>query len=349
MNILTDILGLAKRKKFLETAKPTDVLVIGISEEPDMTGVASPVPYKDVKLIKVEDLIKLSEACEDKNIPLTSNLAGISLGEIIDPNDPTKCYNGFRRLKSLSNLFTIQENGDFVEFDISNLIIYINSLLPPTPQEDVQIPIFIKGIAKDIGKANPVGFNYPRQVIWSDHNFPVIGDGGGNYGSVFLVPFRMKIDTIRIKWRMKLPTDILNSNNDVAWDIGKLTDPGSNGVCDTEDGTINYTSMIDGSQNNPSFTSLPDLTFSFTNDNAKWPLKVQTISTDDLIYEAGDALVFLHDNPTTDWGDRDSDCEIVLSGFYTPPTNGTLETEEEEESNPFPEGKPPPENPPAGD
>ncbi len=51
MNILTDILGLAKRKKFLETAKPTDVLVIGISEEPDMTGVASPVPYKDVKLI----------------------------------------------------------------------------------------------------------------------------------------------------------------------------------------------------------------------------------------------------------------------------------------------------------
>ena len=323
---------------------------------------------KDVKLIQVKDL--LTDACELENLPLDGTEAGVFYGEVNDPDDLSVCYNGFRRLKSLSLNLTIEENGEYIEFDTtaeetnaenvgsgqgifkdktgetlnfrsltsSDSTITItqsadgNEIDLKCPSDDVQIPIFIKGVAKDIGKANPVGFNYPRQVIWSDHNFPVIGDGGGLYGSVFLVPFRMKIDTIRIKWRMREATDILNSNNDIAWDIGKLTDPGSNGVCDTEDGTVNYTPKIGGSPNSPSFTGLSDLTISFTNDNAKWPLKVQTIS-DDLIYEAGDALVFLHDKPTTDWGDRDSDCEVVLSGFYTPSTNGSEEPEEEEESN----------------
>lgn len=55
--ILTDVLGFFKRDKFVETNTPDDVLILGIHEKPDMLGVASPVPYKDIKLIKVKDLV----------------------------------------------------------------------------------------------------------------------------------------------------------------------------------------------------------------------------------------------------------------------------------------------------
>lgn len=63
MNILTDILSLFKRKKFVKEAKANDVLVLGLNEEPYMTGVASPIPYKSVRLIKVKDLVVKGEAC----------------------------------------------------------------------------------------------------------------------------------------------------------------------------------------------------------------------------------------------------------------------------------------------
>ena len=56
MNILTDVLSLLKRGKLIKKAKSNDVIPIGIHEKPDMTGVASPIPYKSVKLIKVSDL-----------------------------------------------------------------------------------------------------------------------------------------------------------------------------------------------------------------------------------------------------------------------------------------------------
>lgn len=304
MNILTDILGLAKRKKFLETAKPTDVLVIGISEEPDMTGVASPVPYKDVKLIKVEDLIKLSEACEDKNIPLTSNLAGISLGEIIDPNDPTKCYNGFRRLKSLSNLFTIQENGDFVEFDISNLIIYINSLLPPTPPI---IPWNVSAHALDVGKSNPIGFRYPRQVIFTSLQDPATGANTSNYGSVYIVPYNIQITEIQIKWRLEDPFEVQGVDPGevlTTWKLGKITDTSSTGSTYTQEGNVNFTDS-----NEP----LLDLRITET-DSSSFPYKKQILSAP---YELqkDDMLVLIHEEPLIQFNlDGDSDFEVMFIG-----------------------------------
>ena len=56
MNILTDILSLIKRGVFVKTASPNDVIVLGVNEQPDMTGVASPIPYRSVKLIRIKDL-----------------------------------------------------------------------------------------------------------------------------------------------------------------------------------------------------------------------------------------------------------------------------------------------------
>ena len=117
-NILTDIMGFLKRKKYETDPKDHDVLVIGVHDKPDMTGIASPIPPKDARLITVKDL---RDPCERVNWPLEGSEAGVFLGkEIIPAEDPTQessCYYAFRRLKSLNLNLTIVENGDFVEFD----------------------------------------------------------------------------------------------------------------------------------------------------------------------------------------------------------------------------------------
>lgn len=115
MNILTDILSLFKRKKFVDTANDDDVLVLGISEQPEIEGIASPVPYKDVKLIKVVDLIQ-SQDCEHVNVPTAGIEAGVFRDETTDPITG-QCYVNLRRLKSLSLNLTIVENGDYIDFD----------------------------------------------------------------------------------------------------------------------------------------------------------------------------------------------------------------------------------------
>ena len=68
MNILTDVLGLLKRKQFIDVAGEEDVLVLGIHEPPEITGVASPIPYKNVKLIKIKDFVDLNK-CVHQNLP----------------------------------------------------------------------------------------------------------------------------------------------------------------------------------------------------------------------------------------------------------------------------------------
>lgn len=117
-NILTDIMGFFKRKKFLTRPEDNDVVVVGVHEAANVTGIASPIPIKDAKLCTIADL---RDPCERANWPLLSSEPGVFLGkEIIEPEDPTQeptCYYAFRRLKSLNLNLTIVENGDFVEFD----------------------------------------------------------------------------------------------------------------------------------------------------------------------------------------------------------------------------------------
>lgn len=56
MNILSDIYALIRNKQVTSEIKEDDLFVLGRSEEPKMTGVASPVPNKTIKAIKAEDL-----------------------------------------------------------------------------------------------------------------------------------------------------------------------------------------------------------------------------------------------------------------------------------------------------
>ena len=112
-NILTDILGFFKRRKFVKKADPNDVLIIGLNQEPDMLGVASPTPYKDAKLIRVKDLIASSDECLFQNIG--SGLEVYSGKTIVSG----QCYQNFRSLKSVSLNLNINQVGDEIQFNTS--------------------------------------------------------------------------------------------------------------------------------------------------------------------------------------------------------------------------------------
>jgi hypothetical protein len=113
MNILTDILSLIRRGVFTKVANPEDVIVLGVNEQPEMTGVASPIPYKSVKLIKVKDLKIAPAFCDNENSPATpaAGTGQVFKEQIIDPVTNV-CTNYFRSLKSLSTNLTINESID---------------------------------------------------------------------------------------------------------------------------------------------------------------------------------------------------------------------------------------------
>lgn len=116
MNILTDILSLIKRKQYIKELKPHDVIVVGIHEEPEITGIASPIPYKNVKLIKAIDLAVKFDSCDFINTPAGDETwPGVFKEKSIDPVTG-ECFVSLRRLKSLSLNLDIQSNGDFIEF-----------------------------------------------------------------------------------------------------------------------------------------------------------------------------------------------------------------------------------------
>lgn len=116
MNILTDILSLFKRKKIVKDAKPDDLIVLGIHEKPDMLGVASPVPYKSVKLIKVSDLISGGtgggEKCTHVNL---SN--GAKKPHFVFKNQTSDpCQVSYRSLTTTGNNIRIETNVNELVF-----------------------------------------------------------------------------------------------------------------------------------------------------------------------------------------------------------------------------------------
>ena len=118
MNILTDILSLIQRGKFATVAGKDDVVVLGMwNEKPEMTGVASPIPYKSVKLIKIKDLAS-SENCEYINVPASAaaGTVGVFQKEALDAATG-KCTVSFRSLKSMSTNLTLalSSDDDYIE------------------------------------------------------------------------------------------------------------------------------------------------------------------------------------------------------------------------------------------
>jgi hypothetical protein len=113
MNILTDILSLIRRGVFVKQANPDDVFVIGVNEQPDMTGVASPIPYKSVKLIKVKDLKIAPAFCDNENTAYypEAGVIGPFKEKIIDPVTNV-CTNYFRSISTTSINLLVNESID---------------------------------------------------------------------------------------------------------------------------------------------------------------------------------------------------------------------------------------------
>jgi hypothetical protein len=113
VNILTDILSLLKRKKVTDDPKPNDVVVIGVHEPPEMTGVASPIPYKSVKLVKLKDLVVDQDICPHVNVINDGTLTAAGVFKEVS-DDP--CQVRFRSLVASGNNLTISENVNEITF-----------------------------------------------------------------------------------------------------------------------------------------------------------------------------------------------------------------------------------------
>ena len=113
MNILTDILSLFKRRQFEDDPRPDDVLVLGIHEPPEMTGVASPIPYKSVKLIKLRDLVVDQDICPHVNVVNEGTLTAAGVFKEVS-DDP--CEVRFRSLVASGNNLTIVEDNNEITF-----------------------------------------------------------------------------------------------------------------------------------------------------------------------------------------------------------------------------------------
>ena len=114
MNILTDVLSLIRRGVFAKKAELDDVLVIGKwNETPDMTGVASPIPYKSVKVIRVRDFKVAAEHCDHTNSPAIPLAGTGQVYQKTDVDEDTEtCTVYFRSLKSMSSNLTLSNSAD---------------------------------------------------------------------------------------------------------------------------------------------------------------------------------------------------------------------------------------------
>ena len=111
MNILTDILSLIKRKQFVQEVTPEDVIVLGRHEEPDMLGIASPIPYKSVKLIKIKDFIE-SKNCSYINL---NNGTGTNPANIFVNKTAIPCTVNLRSIAGIGNNISVAENANEIE------------------------------------------------------------------------------------------------------------------------------------------------------------------------------------------------------------------------------------------
>ena len=113
MNILTDILSLFKRKQLVEELTPDDLIVVGRHEPPKILGIASPIPYKSVKLVKAKDLTVTTAPCTHVN--LDNGSSGNTPAYIFKNITSDPCAVNFRSIKAIGNNISVVENNNEIE------------------------------------------------------------------------------------------------------------------------------------------------------------------------------------------------------------------------------------------
>lgn len=111
MQILTDILSLFKRKQIVTEPTPEDLIVVGRHEEPDMLGVASPIPYKSAKLVKVKDLFP-ENTCGYTNLDNGTGTkpVGVFINKTSNP-----CSINLRSICGTGNNIQVVQNANEIE------------------------------------------------------------------------------------------------------------------------------------------------------------------------------------------------------------------------------------------
>tara|TARA_R110001632_G_scaffold20711_3_gene61642 strand:+ start:817 stop:1737 length:921 start_codon:yes stop_codon:yes gene_type:complete len=240
MQILTDILSLFKRNQFVEKVNDYDAIVVGVNEAPQLTGIASPIPYKNVKLIRIKDFVNLASP-QIINIPADASEAGCYSGETTDPITE-EVTNNFRRLKSLSLDLTIEENGDYIEFNTTGNAVLLNqsfaspmSKFSNTPNEwgigaetgvfgtDILQP-FIGSVLYDHGVV--VGNDIDtRKLVGCASQVPATVSPSGNIQIQYIA--QTNVTGLTLHWKLwKLDPDDLGNNGALGTSLIQITGQG---------------------------------------------------------------------------------------------------------------------------
>jgi len=212
MNILTDVLSLIRRGVFAKKAELNDVLILGVNEEPDMTGVASPIPYKSIKVIKVRDFKIAAEHCDNTNSPATPAAGTGQVYQKTEVDATTeKCTVYYRSLKSMSSNLTLALSSDdnYIELTTEgepNLAANVGSgagVWKDKNGETLRFKSIVQGTNITVGAStNEISLNVPKgagltltttgssgasTLVSGVLNIPQYSGGGGGSMSTFLV------------------------------------------------------------------------------------------------------------------------------------------------------------------
>ncbi len=151
-----------------------------------------------------------------------------------------------------------------------------------------------------VGSSSNIASN-PRQAAFTFPNEV----GSSNFGQCIPIMAPLTVQLIAIKWNgANAPT--IGANGTVDFKLGKLTS--RTGNPDTQEGTVNYTNLVD----------LTGLQITSA-DSGTWIYKFMNLAGTGATYVAQDIMVLLFPRPTTGWtgtGATNGDIQVTMQVAY---------------------------------
>jgi len=151
-----------------------------------------------------------------------------------------------------------------------------------------------------VGSSSNIASN-PRQASFTFPNEV----GSSNFGPCIPIMAPLTVQLIAIKWN-GANAPVIGANGTVNFKLGKLTS--RTGVPDTQEGTVNYTNLVD----------LTGLQITSA-DSGTWIYKFMNLSGAGATYVAQDIMVLLFPRPTTGWtgtGATNGDLQVTMQVAY---------------------------------
>ena len=151
-----------------------------------------------------------------------------------------------------------------------------------------------------VGSSSNVASN-PRQASFTFPNEV----GSSNFGPCIPIMAPLTVQLIAIKWN-GANAPVIGANGTVNFKLGKLTS--RTGVPDTQEGTVNYTNLVD----------LTGLQITSA-DSGTWIFKFMNLAGLGATYVAQDIMVLVFPRPTTGWtgtGATNGDLQVTMQVAY---------------------------------